>query len=86
MNTPQAQIKINLSKTMKDYLDSKANKFGMPLAGYLKHLILKDIEDMDYPAYQASEESEKAYKKAMDEYEAGETKKINNPDKFFEEL
>ena len=45
----------------------------MPIAGYIKHLILKDIEDMDYPTYQASESTEKAYKKAMEEVENGKT-------------
>jgi predicted DNA-binding protein len=71
---------------MKEYLESKANKFGMPIAGYIKHLILKDIEDMDYPIYQASEVTEKAYKKAMEEQVSGKTVKVNNIDKFFEEL
>ena len=86
MNTSQAQIKVNIPVNMKDYLESKASKFGMPLAGYIKHLILKDIEDMDYPTYQASEETEKAYKKAIKEYESGETIKVKDVDTFFEKL
>ena len=86
MNTSQSQIKVNLPLPMKEYLESKASKFGMPIAGYIKHLILKDIEDMEYPTYQASEETEKAYKKAIKEYHAGKTKKVNDIDSFFEEL
>jgi predicted DNA-binding protein len=86
MNTTQAQIKVNIPVNMKDYLESKASKFGVPVAGYIKHLILKDIEDMDYPTYQASVETEKAYKKALDEKEAGETIKVNDVDDFFEKL
>ncbi|HSW48273.1 MAG TPA: hypothetical protein VLG67_04290 [Candidatus Saccharimonadales bacterium] len=86
MNTAQAQIKVNLPLTMKDYLESKANKFGMPVAGYIKHLILKDIEDMDYPIYQASTETEKAYEKAMKEDATGKTVKVKDFDSFFDEL
>jgi len=86
MNTAQSQIKINIPVTMKEYLESKAEKFGMPIAGYIKHLILKDIEDMDYPTFQASEETEKAYSKALKEYNAGETVKIKDIDSFFDEL
>jgi len=86
MNTPQAQIKVNIPVNMKDYLESKASKFGMPIAGYIKHLILKDIEDMDYPTYQASVETEKAYKKALEEDKAGETLKVKDVDEFFEKL
>jgi len=58
----------------------------MPLAGYIKHLILKDIEDMDYPTYYASEETEKAYKKAIIEYDAGKIHKVDDIDTFFDEL
>lgn len=36
---------------MKDFFESKASKFGMPLAGYIKYLILKDIKNLDYPTY-----------------------------------
>jgi len=86
MNTSQAQIKVNIPVNMKDYLESKASKFGMPVAAYIKHLILKDIEDMDYPSYQASEETEKAYKKAIKEHETGDTIKVNEVDDFFETL
>ncbi len=86
MNTPQTQVKINIPVTMREYLESKASKFGMPIAGYIKHLILKDIEDMDYPIYQASEGIEKAYEKAMEEHTSGKTIKVNNIDTFFEEL
>lgn len=86
MNTVQSQIKVNIPQAMKEYIESKANKFGMPVAGYIKYLILKDIENMDYPIYQASEETEKAYKKAMEEYTAGKTIKVDNIDKFLEEL
>ena len=86
MNTTQAQIKINIPVAMKGYIESKANKFGMPIAGYIKHLILKDIEDMDYPIYQASEITEKAYERAMKEHASGKTIKVNNIDTFFEKL
>ncbi len=86
MNTQQAQIKVNIPTTMKEYLESKANKFGMPIAGYLKHLILKDIEDMEYPTYLASVETEAAHKRAMEEHKRGKTIKVDNIDKFFDEL
>ena len=86
MNTSQAQIKINIPLSMKEYLESKASKFGMPLAGYVKHLILKDIEDMDFPTYQASEETQKAYKEAVKDYQEGKTVKVNDIDTFFDEL
>lgn len=86
MNTIQTQLKVNIPESMMDYLESKANKFGMPIAGYIKHLILKDIEDMDYPIYKASESTEKAYENAMKEYNSGKIVKVSDVDTFFDEL
>lgn len=65
MITQQAQIKLNLPLALKDFLESKANKFGMPLAVYVKHLILKEVEDMEYPVFEASERTIKKAKEAL---------------------
>lgn len=65
MITQQAQIKVNLPVQLKEFLESKANKFGMPLAGYIKHLILKEVSDMPYPEFEASDRTVKAYKEAL---------------------
>lgn len=65
MNTPQTQIKLNLSVNLKEFLESKAKRFGMPVSDYLKHLILEDVEDMEFPVFTASEETEKATIEAM---------------------
>ena len=87
MITQQSQIKVNLPVNLKDYLESKANKFGMPLAGYIKHLILKDVEDMDYPVFELSARSEEALKRALKEKDKAivikNTKELNE---FFEKL
>ncbi len=65
MISQQTQIKVNLPTNLKDYLESKANKFGMPLAGYIKHLILKDVENMDYPVFEASDKTINKAKEAL---------------------
>lgn len=65
MITEQTQIKINLPLALKEFVESKANRYGLPIAAYLKHLILKDMEGMEYPTFELSERSEKAYKEAM---------------------
>ncbi len=87
MVTQQAQIKLNLPLALKDFLESKANKFGMPLAGYIKHLMLKDVEDMDYPTFELSDKSERALRKALKEKDKAIT--IANKEelnKFFKNL
>ena len=67
MNMPQAQIKLNLPLPLKKHLESKANLYGLPLASYLKHLIVKDMESVNYPVYELSEETKRSYKKALKE-------------------
>lgn len=84
MITQQAQIKLNLPLALKDFLESKASKFGMPLAGYIKHLILKDVADLEYPTFEASDRTIRAYKKAL----KGKDKAIvvTNVKEFFKNL
>lgn len=84
MITQQAQIKLNLPLALKDFLESKAQKFGMPLAVYVKHLILKEVEDMDYPVFEASDRTIKAYKKALKE--RNKAIEIKDIDEFFKNL
>ncbi len=86
MITPQSQIKVNLPVNLKEFIESKAQKFGMPLAGYIKHLILKDVGDMDYPVFELSARSEKAYKRALKAQKQGKLIDVNDVDEFFKKL
>lgn len=67
MITQQTQIKLNLPLALKEHLESRARKFGMSLAAYLRHLILKEVEEMEYPTFEASERTEKKARKALKE-------------------
>ena len=86
MITQQAQIKINLPLALKEFLESKANKFGIPLAGYIKHLMLKDVENMQYPEFELSKKSEKAYKRALKAQKEGKLVSVDNIYEFFKTL
>lgn len=66
MNTP-IQLKINLTPELQGLLKTKASKFGIPLTQYVKHVLMKDVEDEEYPVYRASEETEKAAELALKE-------------------
>lgn len=84
MVTQQVQIKINLPLALKEFLDSKAAKFDIPLAVYVKHLVLQDVKDLDYPTFQISEQSEKKAQEALKERK--KAAKVKNLAKFFDEL
>ncbi len=67
MMTPQAQIKLNLPLQLKEYVETKANKLGVPLAAYIKHLIINDVKDVAYPTFHLSKRSEKRLEEALKE-------------------
>ncbi|KKR33027.1 MAG: hypothetical protein UT63_C0025G0004 [Candidatus Gottesmanbacteria bacterium GW2011_GWC2_39_8] len=73
MRTPQAQIKINLPLRFKEFVESKASQFGMPLAAY-----------MQYPTYEASEKVIKETKKAL--REKNRAIEVKDVHKFFKDL
>jgi hypothetical protein len=69
MNTQssQIQLKISLSGQLNDRLESKAARLGVPVTQFVKHLILKEVENDDYPIFQASEQVETNTDEALKE-------------------
>ena len=63
---PQAmQLKVTLPALLYNYLNSKADRYGLTMSSYVKNLILNDVKQVDYPTYEASEATEVSYKKAL---------------------
>jgi hypothetical protein len=88
MNThsSQIQLKISLSEQLNDLLESKAARFGVPVTQFVKHLILKEVENQDYPTFAMSARTEEKAHKALKEYEEGKAVIVDDLDTFFEEL
>jgi len=84
MITEQTQIKINLPFALKDFLESKASKYGIPLTAYIKHLIIEDVSDMAYPVFEPSERTIKKALKALKEKD--KAIKIDNIEEYFNNL
>ena len=75
------QLKINLPLQLQELLQSKAAKFGVPLTQYVKHVLIKDVEDEKYPVFRASVETEEAAEQALKELD-----KAVDAKNFFEKL
>ncbi len=80
MNAP-AQLKINLPEQLQSLLQEKASRFGVPLTQYVKHLIMKDVEDEEYPVFKASEATKMATKQSLKDF----NKAVDAKD-FFKQL
>lgn len=78
MITEQTQVKINLPLALFDYAQSEASRFGITIASYFKHLLLKEVEKKEYPVFKASKRTEMAYQKAMKDYKAGKTIEVKD--------
>lgn len=85
METKQTQIKINLPEKLKKRLEARARRFGVPTSFYIKHLILRDTDE-DTPVFQASEETERAYRQSLKDEAEGKLIEVKDIDRFFEEL
>lgn len=81
-----SQIKVTVPKRMREFLDTKASNLGLATSVYIKHLIIKDIEDLDFPEYQASDITEQSIEEAIKEYKDGKTKKFSNPKDLIQSL
>lgn len=84
MNTTQVQLKISLSEHLSDLLKSKANKLGLPVTQLVKYLIVKEVENEEYPTFEASDKTIEAAKKALKE--KNKAVKVTNIHEYFKNL
>lgn len=85
MHTAQVQLKVSLSQQLNDLLQSKAIRLGLPVTQFVKHLIIKEVEE-EYPTFQMSERTERNVKKATEDYKKGKSVKVENISEFFKNL
>lgn len=84
--TPATQIKITLPNELYLHIKSKAEKFGLNLASYIRHLVINDVKDIDIPVFKMSDKRENITLKALSDYKSGKTKVMGDVDKYFEKL
>ncbi|MFH2118676.1 MAG: hypothetical protein ABII10_02995, partial [Candidatus Paceibacterota bacterium] len=75
------QIKVTLPRQLLIPIKKRADKYGLSLSAYIKHLVFNDVrslekqlESMDLPTHQMSDETEKTMEQARKEYLQGKTK------------
>jgi hypothetical protein len=81
-NLQTTQIKITVPDELYFFLKSKADKFGLSMASYIRNLAINDVKDMDMPVFKMSEKAEKIALKAIEDYKNGKIRKIDDIDKY----
>ncbi|MBU0998623.1 hypothetical protein KJ570_03780 [Patescibacteria group bacterium] len=85
-NTQATQVKVTLPNELYLHLRSRAERFGLNSAAYIRNLIINDVKDIDIPVFKMSEEREKIALKALEDYKSGKTKVIDNLDNYLANL
>lgn len=87
MSSLQAvQVKTTLPGELYLHLKSRAERFGLNLASYVRHLVITDVKDIDVPVFRMSDKTEKRGLRALKEYREGKTTKIDDINKYFDNL
>jgi len=84
IDTGQIQIRVSISQQLGDLLKTKAERLGVPITQLVKHLIIDEVKDEQYPVFNASSVTEKAAMEAMDHIT--EAIEIDNVNDFFKNL
>ncbi len=85
-NLQAIQIKVTLPDELYLHLRSKAEKFGLNLSSYIRHLVINDVKDVNIPVFKMSTKTEKKGLQALKEYQEGKTTKVDNIDEYFDNL
>lgn len=80
------QVKVTLPAQLHQFVQSRADKFGMTLSSYIKHLVLDDVRDMDIPTFTMSKSTEMIALQALEEHKLGKTTEIKDVDEFLDTL
>ena len=83
-NIQTTQVKVTLSNELYLHLKSKAEKFGLNLAAYIRHLVINDVKDVDIPIFKMSTKTEKIALKALNDFRNNKTRAVDNIDKYLE--
>ncbi len=80
----QIQIRISISQQLGDLLKSKAERLGVPITQLVKHLIIDEVKNEEYPIFKASEAIERTAKEAMKHID--QAVDVENVNEFFDNL
>lgn len=80
----QVQLKISLSPQLDTLLKQKSASLGLPVAQYVKHLVIKEVEKEEYPFYKMSIQTKRDLKQALKDYD--QAVEVKDVDAFFDNL
>lgn len=90
MPVQTTQVRVTLPLQLSEILLGKAERLGLGLAAYIKHLAIVDAkgseEKFQYPEYESSERTLKAYRDARQDEKDGKLIRVDDIDEFLDNL
>jgi len=86
MQTQTTQIRVTLPVQLHGYLQTKANKYGLSLSAYIRNLVINDVQDVDYPVFEMSNQSVNDLKESVEAEKTGKLIQTNNVGKLLQDL
>ena len=86
MQAQTTQIRVTLPVQLQGFLQVKASKYGLSLSAYIRNLIIDNVQDVEYPVFEMSEQSIDALKDAKEAEKFGKVIQTNNLDQLLSDL
>jgi hypothetical protein len=89
MHVQSTQIRVTLPIPLQDYLQSRADTFGLTLPAYIKNLLISEAREMEarqFSSYLVSDQAVEKLNQAKQEEKIGQLKAVRDVDDFFQKL
>jgi hypothetical protein len=80
------QLKLTLPTEIMQFFQSKAKKHGIPVASYVRHILIKEIEKHDMPTFKASKWTENKHQQMLQDEKNGKLIPVEKLSEFLESL
>lgn len=84
--TTSSQLKVTLPAQLQQFVQSKADAYGLTMSGYIKYLVLDDMKSSGLQTFPMSEKTERIGLQALSDHKLGKTKRIDDIDDFVNSL
>jgi len=86
INSQAVQVKVTLPNELYLMVKANADKLGLNLASYIRHLTINDTWEKNLPIFKMTPKQEKISELAEKDFYAGKTKPITNVEEFIKNL
>lgn len=85
-NTQSTQIKVTLPQELYLLVKANADRLGLSLATYIRHITINDSWDKNLPIDKMTAKQERVLEKALEDYKNGNTTRVDNIESYFTNL